>query len=199
SCWRRSPAPSSIWETARRARRFTMTATTSMTRRYPTAPRCSPASWSASYRAQAMDARKRTDGFIGGYGLPQIYCVSCEVACLTVPSPLWAHKGEGTLWHCSAQPRMHGDASRKVTSPLRDELARQVGIEALDAAFMAVARLLDAAERRLRGRDRHAVDADHAGLQRIADQVRGLRRRREGVGRQAVFQRVRALDHFVEA
>src|SRR5262245_8947328 len=54
------------------------------------------------------------------------------------------------------------------SSPLRDELARQVGVEALDAAFMAVARLLDATEWRLGRRDRDTVDADHAGLQRIA-------------------------------
>src|SRR6185312_3914525 len=46
-------------------------------------------------------------------------------------------------------------------SALRDELRVQVGLQAFDAAFGAVARLLDAAKRRFRRRDSDAVDADH--------------------------------------
>src|SRR3989442_2533578 len=37
---------------------------------------------------------------------PQIHCVSCEGARLTVPSPL---VGEGTMWRCSAQAGVNGD------------------------------------------------------------------------------------------
>ena len=47
-------------------------------------------------------------------------------------------------------------------SRLRNELRVHIGVQALDAAFRAVAGLLDAAERRLRRRDGDAVDADHA-------------------------------------
>src|SRR5437870_9681938 len=61
---------------------------------------------------------------------------------------------------------------------LRDELLVHIHLEAFDAALVAVTGILDTAERRLGRRDRHAVDADHTGLQRIADRGRGLRRRR---------------------
>src|ERR1041385_4468566 len=81
---------------------------------------------------------------------------------------------------------------------LRDELLVHVDLEALDAALVAVAGILDAAERRLRCRDRDAVHADHAGLERIADRGRGLRRGCEGVSRQAELERVRALHDLVE-
>src|SRR5258705_11540209 len=77
--------------------------------------------------------------------------------------------------------------------PLRDELGGEVGGEPLDAAFAAVAGFLHAAERRLRGRDHHRVDPDHAGLQLVADRGGGRLRTGEGIGRQPVFQRVRTL------
>src|ERR1044072_5096324 len=83
-------------------------------------------------------------------------------------------------------------------SRLRDELLVHVDFKALDAALVAVAGVLDAAERRLGRRDRDAVHADHAGLERIADRGRGLRRGREGVGREPELERVRPLHHLVE-
>src|SRR3954447_6216796 len=83
-------------------------------------------------------------------------------------------------------------------STLRDELGDEIGAEALDAALAAVPGFLDAAERRLRRRDRDRVDADHAGFQRVADR-RGRRGRSgEGVGREPERQRIGALDHLVE-
>src|SRR5262245_13507237 len=65
-------------------------------------------------------------------------------------------------FRCSLAP----NCPRAAGSRLRDELRHRVGFEPLDAAFTAVAALLDAAERRFRRRDRHRVDADHAGLER---------------------------------
>ena len=59
---------------------------------------------------------------------------------------------------------------------LRDELLVGVGLEPFQAAFVAVAGILDAAERRFRRRDHHRIHADHAGLDGIADHGRGLRR-----------------------
>src|SRR5262245_8127834 len=56
-----------------------------------------------------------------------------------------------------------------VALPLRDELAVGVGLETLDAAFLAVTGFLDAAERGLGCRDRNRIHAHHAGLDCIAD------------------------------
>src|SRR5665647_2888161 len=76
---------------------------------------------------------------------------------------------------------------------LANELRVHIGLQTFDAAFRAVAGLLDAAERRFRRRDRHRVDADHAGLDRIADGD-GLRARGgEGIGGETERQRVGAL------
>src|SRR6188508_1785772 len=83
-------------------------------------------------------------------------------------------------------------------SRLRDELLVHVDLEALDAAFVAVTGVLDAAERRLGRRDGDRVHADHAGLERITDRGGGLRRRREGVSRKPELERVRTLHHLIE-
>src|SRR3954468_24004317 len=90
------------------------------------------------------------------------------------------------------------EAEEKLPSTLRDELGDQIGAETLDAAFAAMAGFLDAAERRLWRRDGDRIDADHAGLQRVADGGRGRARRGEGIGRKTELQRVGALDHLVE-
>ncbi len=58
------------------------------------------------------------------------------------------------IWSAAeATPRNDGAAELR----LRDEFLVGVRLEALDAALVAVAAVLDAAERRFRGRDRHAV------------------------------------------
>ena len=63
---------------------------------------------------------------------------------------------------------------------------------------MADAAFLDAAERGLGRGDDHAVDGHHPGFQRVGDVHRPMGGRGEGVGRQAVGQAVRPLDHLVE-
>src|SRR5262249_56105411 len=80
---------------------------------------------------------------------------------------------------------------------LRDEFLVGVGLESLDAAFVAVAAVLDAAERRLGCRDREAVHPDHARLQRLADRGRGLGRAREGVSGEPIRHPVVALDDLL--
>src|SRR5262245_20770284 len=64
-------------------------------------------------------------------------------------------------------------ASAQTISALRDEFGDEVGAETLDSALAAVAGFLDAAERRLRRRDRDRIDADHAALERVADRGGG--------------------------
>src|ERR1700733_5649414 len=71
---------------------------------------------------------------------------------------------------------------------LRDKLGDEVGAQAFDAAFAAVAAFLNTAERRLRCRDRDRVDADHAGFQRIAYGRCGRVRRGESGGRKPELQ-----------
>ena len=83
-------------------------------------------------------------------------------------------------------------------SPLRDELGVEVGAEPFGTTLAAVAGLFHAAERRLRRRDRNRVDADHARLHGVADRGCGRVRTRKRIGRQAVLQRVCALNHLVE-
>ncbi len=71
-----------------------------------------------------------------------------------------------TLCACTAP------GTRACHLSLRDELRVHIRLQTLDAAFRAVARLLDAAERRFRRRNGDRVDADHAGLNRLADRLR---------------------------
>src|SRR5690242_7028444 len=91
-----------------------------------------------------------------------------------LPSP----KGRGRDDECRARGAER--AGKQLTPPnknhalpLRNEFGVEVGAEPLDAAFAAVARLLDAAERRLRRGDGDRIDADHARLHRLADRRRG--------------------------
>src|ERR687891_257359 len=67
-------------------------------------------------------------------------------------------------------------------------------LEALLAALAADARLLDAAERRPCVRHHALVQADHAGLEALADADRALDVAREHVGHQAVLGVVGAGD-----
>src|SRR5262245_38185693 len=90
----------------------------------------------------------------------------------TVPFALAARGSTRRSERCvrpfvARRPPRRGRGCR--SSPLRDEFGVEVGAEALDAAFAAVAGFLDAAERRLRRRYRDRVDAHHAGLDRFAD------------------------------
>ena len=66
---------------------------------------------------------------------------------------------------------------------MADELGLHVDLQALHAAFVAEARILDPAERGLGRRDAEVVDGHHAGLQRVGD----LGRHRPGtsLGRRA--------------
>src|SRR5687768_7159757 len=65
---------------------------------------------------------------------------------------------------------------------LAHELGRQVGLQAFDAAFVAVAAVLDAAERRLGEREAEMVDRDHAAVKLVGDRRGRLGRFRERVG-----------------
>src|SRR5215469_17832772 len=72
--------------------------------------------------------------------------------------------------------------NREASHPdLRDEFGVEIGLDRLGAAFRAIARILDAAERHLREGEAVMVDRDHAGLDRGADRRRGLGRARIGV------------------
>src|SRR5690606_28847397 len=65
---------------------------------------------------------------------------------------------------------------------LGDELGDKAGVESFDAFLRAVAAFLHAAEWRFGHRDHEAVDAEHARLHLLANQVHPLRVLREGVG-----------------
>src|SRR5574338_512789 len=68
------------------------------------------------------------------------------------------HTSRATI---TGSPAFAGDDGTDLLR-LRNELDVHVGLQALNAAFGAVARFLDAAERRLRSRDGDAVDTNHA-------------------------------------
>src|SRR4051794_7589123 len=80
--------------------------------------------------------------------------------------------GSGTFWRTSGSPYASCRMARTPLDPDAadaDVLDRQVLVDADRAALAAVARLLDAAERRVRGRDDAGVGADDAVVELLGD------------------------------
>ena len=84
------------------------------------------------------------------------------------PAKVWeaCQKADGEIPCLGSGPLI---PPREMSSPCEMNLVFMIGLQAFDAAFGAVAGLLDAAERRLRRRDGDGIDAHHAGLDGIAD------------------------------
>ena len=66
-----------------------------------------------------------------------------------------------------------------------DRFGHIIAVETFGAAFAAKAGFLDPAKGRVRHGNHKAVEANHAGIQRIGDKVRLPRVFGEGIGRKA--------------
>src|SRR5688572_15246054 len=91
-----------------------------------------------------------------------------------------------------------GGSAARATSTRADEFRDETGLESFDALLTTVAAFLHAAERRLGHGDLEAVEADHAGLEPLAEQAHSLGVVRETEGGQTVRQPVGFTHHRVE-
>ena len=99
--------------------------------------------------------------------------------------------------HCW-RPAIASGATPALHAELADELGVEVGLERLDAALRAVARVLHAAERHFRQGEAMVVDRHHAAFEGRADRRHGLGVLGVGVGGQAPGEAVGFLHHAVE-
>src|SRR5262249_46988752 len=99
-------------------------------------------------------------------------------------------------WTATSSPTRVATCTSRCTI---DELELNEGSYALAAALVSESALIEAAQRRIRQRGRHLVDADVAGLQ-VADRgLGGALRVREDVAGEAIGQGVGTCEHVVPA
>src|SRR4029450_3743979 len=128
-----------------------------------------------------------------------------------VPCPAWARpfvSSESNVSRGSVGARFYQRVKMGVgklcpgggrePSRLVDRLYNLVALQPLLAAFRPKARVFDPAERRVGDGDGEGVDADHAALDEVADQIGAAAVLGKGEGGEAEGQAVGLFDGFLE-